>query len=216
MMRATQSGTSLIQGMVVMAIVAVTALFAAPLYYRLISDRHVVSYTNDLVGTLQTSRRLAIKTLSAVSLCSSDNGRTCTNTPWSQGYIAFSDGGQPGVVDGFDNIVVSVPASKVSLEVVLSGATQVRFLSTGGLVADAHSDSDRAGEEKESPPTMIAGLLEALSPIATAEAAETLSMAEPESSGNQPVAFLICSGGIGRTVQVTAIGRLETTAVSCR
>lgn len=216
MMRKTQAGFSLVKGMALMALMAVTFLFAAPLYYRLVGDRHVVSYTNDLVGALQTSRRLAIKTMASVSLCSSDNGHSCTDTPWSRGYIAFTDNGQPGVRDGFDNIVLSVPASRIPLSVVLSGATQVRFLSTGGLVAEAKTESDRSGEEKDPPPTMLASMLNALSPVATAHAADLGAPADELSVSNQPVAFLICSGGVGRTVQVTNIGRLETNAVSCR
>jgi Tfp pilus assembly protein FimT len=217
MSRSSQRGFSLYQGVVVLAIITVTALSSAPLYYRLVNDRHVIAYTNELVGSLHKARHLAISAREPVSLCSSNNGRDCTQTPWSQGYIAFYDAGQPGVVDGDDRILQVVQPQTAPIRVVLNGANHVRFQSNGAVLADAGSSGyRRPAAAQPAQPTALASLLNALSPVSTAHA-ETLSAAEPVSGDmTQPVAFLVCSGKVGRAIRVTAIGRLDTSKVACR
>lgn len=172
------------------------------------------AYTNELVGALHQARHLAIKVMSPVSLCSSDNGRDCTHTPWSQGYITFYDTGLPGVVDGDDRVVHVVQPRKTRIRVVLNGAEHIRFLKSGGVLADASSNGQRRSAGHPEQPTTLASLLNRLSPVslahaATAESADSIATA-------QSVAFLVCSGQIGRAIRVTAIGHLDTTTVACR
>jgi len=210
MSRAGQRGFSLFQGVVVLAIVTITAMSSAPLYYRLIGDRHVVAYTNELVGELQNARHMAVTAMSPVSLCSSVNGRDCTQTPWSDGYIAFYDGGRPGVVDGDDRVVRVVQPRKLPVRVVLNGADHIRFQNTGAVLADA------AGSVRARVPSRIEStgtwtrLARALSPVSIAHAAT------PVFESSQPVAFLVCSGQIGRAIRVTAVGRVDTSTVACQ
>jgi len=216
MSRTSQRGFSHYKGLFALAILTVTALYAAPLYYRVLGDRHVAAYTNDLIAALNKARHLAVRDMSPVSLCSSNNGRDCTQTPWSQGYIAFFDAGQPGVVDGNDRIVLAVQPKTAPIRVVLNGADHIRFLKNGGMLADASSSGPRrpAGTEQ---PAALASLLGALSPVSTAHAATPASDANAGTvDTEQPVAFLVCSGKIGRAIRVTAIGRLDTTTVACR
>jgi Tfp pilus assembly protein FimT len=218
MSRINQHGFSLFQGIFAVAIISVMFLSTAPLYYRMLGDRHVVAYTNELVGTLQQARRLAVNSMSPVSLCSSSNGQDCTQTPWSQGYIAFYDAGQPGRVDGDDRIVLTVRASKTPVRAVLNGADHIRFLSNGGMLADAASSGQRvpaAGQPEQ--PSALASLLGALSPVSTAHAATPAGATDADSIVTaQPVAFLVCSGQAGRAIRVTTIGRLDTSTVACR
>ena len=216
MFRTSQRGFSLYQGVIVLAIVTVTALSSAPLYYRLIGDRHVVAYTNELVSELQQARRLAVSAMAPVSLCSSNNGRDCTQTPWSEGYIAFYDAGQPGRVDGDDRIVHAVQPKTAPIRVVLNGADHVRFLKNGGVLADAGSGGDRRHASQPAAPTVLASLLDMLSPLSTAHAATSPAHAESAFGDmNQTVAFLVCSGKAGRAIRVTSIGRLDTSTVAC-
>jgi Tfp pilus assembly protein FimT len=211
MSRTNQRGISILQGIFGLAIISITSLSTAPLYYRMLGDRHVVAFTNELVGALQQARHLAVKEMSPVSLCSSNNGRDCTQTPWSEGYIAFYDAGQPGVIDGNDRIVYAVQPRTAPVRVVLNGADHIRFLQNGGVLADASSSGYRRPGVHAEQPAALASLLSALSPVSTAHAADAESMAT-----EQPVAFLVCSGQIGRAIRVTAIGRLDTSKVACR
>lgn len=212
-----QRGLSLYQGMISLAVLSMVFLSAAPLCYRMLADRHVVAYTNELVGTLQQARHLAVKTSSPVSLCSSNNGRVCTHTPWSQGYIAFYDAGQPGLVDENDRIVRAVQSRTAPVRVVLSGARHIRFLQSGGVLADATSSGYHLPSRYPEQPAFLASLLNALSPVSTASAAVPAGATDDVSTATeQPVAFLVCSGKAGRAIRVTAIGRLDTSTVACR
>ena len=211
MTRTSQHGFSLLTGIFALTVISVITLSTAPMYYRMVGDRHVVAFTNELVGTLQQARHLAVKGTSPVSLCSSSNGRDCTQTPWSQGYIAFADSGRPGVVDGEDRILHTVASRTTPVRVVLSGADHIRFLGNGAMLADASSSDPRPASVRSEQPAVLARLLGALSPLSAAHAADDVSVAT-----QQAVAFLVCSGQIGRAIRVTAIGRLDTSTVACR
>lgn len=216
MSRTSQHGFSLYQGIFALAILSIMFLSTAPVYYRMVGDRHVVAYTNELVGALQQARRLAVNSMSPVSLCSSSNGQDCTQTPWSKGYIAFYDAGQQGVVDGDDRIVHTARASKAPVRVVLNGADHIRFLTNGAVLADAASSGHRVPAGQPERPSALASLLGALSPVSTAHAATAYGAADAGSiAAPEPVAFLVCSGQIGRAIRVTAIGRLDTSTVAC-
>jgi Tfp pilus assembly protein FimT len=216
MSQSNQNGFSLFQGLFAVAILSVMFLSIAPLSYRMLGDRHVVAYTNLLVGELQQARRLAVNSMSPVSLCSSSNGQDCTQTPWLQGYIAFYDAGRPGVVDGDDRIVHTTQARKVPVRVVLNGADYIRFLTNGAVLADAASSGQRVSTGQSEQPSALASLLGALSPVSTAHAATPYAADVGSTAMAQPVAFLVCSGQIGRAIRVTAIGRLDTSTVACR
>lgn len=208
MYQARQAGFSLYQGILSLTIVSVMFLCTAPLYYRVLSDRHVVAYTNELVGTLQHARHLAVSGMSGVSLCSSNNGRECTQTPWAQGYIAFFDGGHVGVVDGDDRVVRSIQPRLPSIRVVLNGAEHIRFHQNGAVLADVSI------RNPSRPPTqsILASLVEAFSPISSAHA----DLSANASHATQTRGFLVCAGKVGRAIRVTAVGRLDTSTVACQ
>ena len=213
MSRTSQRGFLHYKGLFALAVFTVAALYAAPLYYRVLGDRHVATYSNDLVAALHKARHLAVRDMAPVSLCSSNNGQVCTQTPWSQGYIAFFDAGQPGIVDGDDRIVHSVQPKTAPVRVVLNGADHIRFQKNGGVLANAASGGPHRPAAHPEQPLALASLLGALSPVSAAHAGEA---SDDSIATAQPVAFLVCSGQIGRAIRVTAIGRLDTTTVACR
>jgi len=208
-MRNVQSGFSLLEGMVVISIASVLLLMVAPMFFRVASEQQLTAYTNDLVGNLQSARRMAIARRVPVSLCSSDNGQRCTDSPWARGYILFADGGEAGVMDGPDRAIKAVTGRDTKLRVTLNGASYVRFLGNGGLIAGLAGESAHPGNRA---PTLFTRLLKAFSPVTTAHADFAL---EPIPVAGGPVAFLVCSGKAGRTVRLNNIGRVNTTTVSC-
>lgn len=206
MINTHQRGISLYQGLYALTLGTIIFLCTAPVCYRLLADRHVVAYTNELVGNLQQARRVAINAMSPVTLCSSNNARDCTQTPWSQGYISFYDMGQPGVVDGNDRVIRAFQPPRItSIRVVLNGGQHIRFQHNGGVVADASREQNIKYSPQRS---VLTRLLGAFSPIPSAYAVE-LDAPAPS------VAFLVCGGQVGRAIRVTAIGRLDTTTVAC-
>jgi len=206
-MNTRQAGFSLLEGVVVVGFLGLICLMAAPMFARIINDHALANYSNDLVANLTSARRAAVQGGQAVSLCASDNGRTCTDSPWARGYLVFRDEGQPGVLDGSDRPIKVIAGSKYHVRVTLNGANFVRFHGNGGLVAGL-SDVRRGSRDT----SVLAALLERLSPIPAAHATDY---------GFRPVraaehvAFLVCRGNVGRTIQLNAIGRVNSTSVAC-
>lgn len=209
-MRRSQSGVSLFEGVVTLVLGSVLLLMVAPIFMRMANDQLVVTFTNELVVHLQQARQAAVGTGSRVSLCSSDNGRHCTETPWSRGYMLFTDGGEAGLVDSRDQVIKVVTGREPKLRVTLNGAPYVQFLGSGGL---ASASPQPRQNSPVSPPSLLSRLLHSISPISLAHAAPTMI---PMPAAAEPVAFLVCSGKIGRAVRLSAVGRPNTTTVDCQ
>jgi len=204
-MKTKQAGFSLMECVLVAGFFATICLMAAPMFVRMLNDHHLTAYSNDLVANLNVARRAAVETGRAVSLCASDNGRSCTETPWSQGYILFSDAGEAGVLDGSDQPIKAVAGSHRKIRVTLNGANYVRFLGNGGLVAGL---TNSVGESRA--PSLLARILDRIVPTAHASSGEFNPVRAPEA-----VAFLVCSGHAGRTIRLNTIGRVNSTSVAC-
>ena len=89
---ASQRGFTLIELMVVVGIVGVIMLIAAPAYTTLIERTQLKSYANELVASFYVARSEAIKRNSPMTLCVSTDGATCTGGgDWEEGWIVFDD-----------------------------------------------------------------------------------------------------------------------------
>lgn len=208
MRRARIAGFSLVDGMVAILVFGLMTLLAGPLFYRMVSDHRVVAFSNELVGQLTKARHVALYEGTSVSLCSSSDGRHCTDTPWTQGYILFTDDGTTGVVDGSDRVLRTVTAaSSRRLRVTLSGTRLVRFQRNGTLVADAGKKPTSMAVAVLPKPSFLA----TLSPISSAHAAD---MILDEAAVSLP-RFTVCSGPAGRAISLNRMGRVTTNPTSC-
>jgi len=207
-------GFTLLKFTVSLILVNAIALGIAPVYYKLMNNLHATSFTNGLVQSLQLARTQAVKRGNAVSVCASDNGNTCTDTPWSHGYIVFVDGNTPGVVDGEDGVIEITRTHNQRVNVTLTGGRFVRFLSNGGLVAQAPVTT----------PVMTAtanpSWFSSLSPIATAMANDEFPQDRSVNTGESATAmrtgaFTVCAGPSGRAINISYLGRISTSRVPC-
>ena len=207
-------GFTLLKFTVSLILVNAIALGIAPVYYTFMNNLHATSFTNGLVQSLQVARTQAVKRGNPVSVCASDNGRTCTETPWSHGYIVFADSNAPGVVDGDDGVIEITRTHNQRVNVTLTGGQFVRFLPNGGLVAQAF----------DSGPVMTANAkrnwYEALAPIATATANDDLPQGNLINTSDAVTAmrtgaFTVCVGPSGRAINISYLGRITTARVPC-
>lgn len=95
-------GFTLIELMVVVAIMGVFASLAAPSMTSLIRNNRVQSEASSLVSDLQLARNEAIKRGSPVAVCpAAAGGASCLSAnTWQNGWIVFNDLNGNGVYDG--------------------------------------------------------------------------------------------------------------------
>ncbi len=85
-------GVTLIEVMVVVGIVAILAMMAAPNFRAMIERNQINSATNELMMGLQLVRSEAIRLNSTVTLCRSANDTSCGSPAgWESGWIVFHD-----------------------------------------------------------------------------------------------------------------------------
>ncbi len=90
-MTSRRTGFTLLELMIVIAIIAILTVVAAPSLRDLISNARMTSLVNDLMTDLSLARGEAVKRNVRISICTSNTGTGCTNTEWRFGWIIFAE-----------------------------------------------------------------------------------------------------------------------------
>jgi type IV fimbrial biogenesis protein FimT len=80
-------GFTLVELMVVIALVAIVMAIAIPSYRQMIVSNRIRAATNDLLLSLQFARTEAVRQVRVVTVCPSSDGATCTAGGYEIGWI---------------------------------------------------------------------------------------------------------------------------------
>ncbi len=107
------SGFTLVELVIGLALAAVLACLALPVYSDWLADYQVLNHAQKLAGTLAIARTEAVKRGRRVNLCKSADLRDCATTGgWEEGYIVHVDGDRDGAVDASEGVLrVEGPAT---------------------------------------------------------------------------------------------------------
>lgn len=87
-----QSGFTLIEAMVAVAVFAILALIAVPSFRNLLLNNRRTALANDLISSIAIARSEAVRRGQAVNVCASSNGSSCLgSTNWNTGWIVVVD-----------------------------------------------------------------------------------------------------------------------------
>ena len=188
------SGFTLTELIVTIAIVAILMAFAIPNFRTLIQNYTQSTQANNLVFALNYARSEAVKQDATISICASSDGATCTvgATNWAIGWMVFSGTATPNPLQAWPAL-----ASGTSLTTRVAGVvtaeTPIRFqpsgltyapngtTSTAPIVAFVFCDSRKAPKAVDVE----------LRPTGRVETSLTPGLGFPTVSGN-PSPTLIC------------------------
>ena len=106
-----QTGFTLIELMVVVALVAILTMIAVPSFVSLIQSNRVSTEVNSFAGDLQYARSEAIRQGVPVSVCASSDSKSCLGTnSWQSGWIVFADPDGSGTFTAGDTLLRTRPA----------------------------------------------------------------------------------------------------------
>ena len=217
MVRRENSGITLVESAMTLVLLATVMLLSAPLYYKVLDNSRVTAQTNRLVATLLYARAQAVVLMQPVSVCSSDDGLRCTETPWERGYVVFVDNGTAGAVDSNDRVLKRQDEQRPTVTITLAGRSHIRFNPTGGLVARWRTDDT---EIQDKHLTQVFEWLQRLSPASSAQAATGADYNgaddQPSAVANLSGVFTVCATQVGRLISVSLQGRIATNTAECK
>jgi len=123
-----QSGATLLELMVVLAVSAVLLTIGIPSFASLITSGRLTSAANELVSSLHLTRSEAIKRNARAVMCPSATGTSCTDGDWHQGWIVFHDANNNARVDAGEAVILTRQALPSGLRATSEGST-ARYIS---------------------------------------------------------------------------------------
>lgn len=129
--KSRNSGFTLMELIVTMALAAVVLTLGVPMFQDVIRNNRLATTVNEFVGALQLARSESIKRGVRVTLCKSANGTSCASGGgYEQGWIVFADPNNNATVDAGETVIRVFEAISADASMTLAGNTHVaRYIS---------------------------------------------------------------------------------------
>jgi len=126
-----ESGFTLIEMMLVLAVAAVIASLTLPSLDRFADRNRIESTANDLVAHINLARLEAVMHRHLVVVCPSTDGRRCSGgNQWHHGWIVFRDDDRNDIADQRDDLLRVGPVLE-HLWMDSAGRTRIRYQPDG-------------------------------------------------------------------------------------
>lgn len=151
----TQTGLTLIELMIVLAIAGILLLIAVPQMSSLVRANELRGELTQFHSAVAYTRSEAVTRSSQVTICSSSNGTSClANTDWSTGWLVFSDENSDGrltIADCSPSIDCVLRSYNANANVSITGsAAWIAFDENGAQVGGNASTFGFCGGNAES------------------------------------------------------------------
>lgn len=110
-----QSGATLLELMVVLAIAAILLTVGIPSFASLARSSRLSAATNEFLASLHLARAEAIKRGRRAVMCPSATGTSCADGGWHQGWLLFHDANNNARVDAGEETILAQQALPAGL-----------------------------------------------------------------------------------------------------
>ena len=117
-------GWTLVESMVVVAIVAVMVAWGLPSFQAVVQQTRLSAATHDFMTSIALARSEAIKRNARIVMCVAASETACSPSGhWNQGWLLFQDVNSNGILDDTENAIVYQQALHAGL--LIKGNTPV-------------------------------------------------------------------------------------------
>jgi type IV fimbrial biogenesis protein FimT len=99
-----QSGFTLIELMVAIAVLAVLLAMGLPSFQYSLRSNRVATATNEMLASVSLARSEAIRSTAGGGVCSSSDGAAC-NGGWGDGWLVWADTNADGTLDAGEAVL---------------------------------------------------------------------------------------------------------------
>lgn len=129
-----QRGFTLLELMTALTVAGILVAVGVPAMTDMTQNQRIGAAAEDLQVDFALARSEAVTRATNVTVCTSSNGTTCTNSDWANGRIVFADANANGTLDPFETDIRHAVATGHGLTATASVAGGVVTFNARGQV----------------------------------------------------------------------------------